>query len=328
MKVAFLVLHHRHPAQLVRLLTTLRSQLPDSPIVVHHDVFHGEFPSEIIEPIGNVHLLMSRRPAAWGDYSLADICRWSLTWMVEHIDFDWVVLLSAQDYPLKPLSGLACDLTGNNADALLHATPIAQLTNRAARRDMRRRYLYQYRPAPVGKQSPPVLGNVRHAFRRSTGRLVDVINILQPFFKIYRLPDQMPYRFGRRVRNTPFGRDNPCCYGAMWFSLSRRAAKFVLDYMSDHPEYVDHYRKTIVPDESIIATLIFNSPYLRVESRDSHYTRWTHAKTGHPDTFGLDDLPELLAAPQYFARKFDINSDPHILDKLDEYIGGVAASNL
>jgi hypothetical protein len=96
--------------------------------------------------------------------------------------------------------------------------------------------------------------------------------------------------------------------------------------MSEHPEYVDYYRRTIIPDESMIATLIFNSPNLRVDNRDVHYTRWTHSETGHPDIFGLADLPELISAPQYFARKFDINLDSDILDRLDENIDTAAST--
>src|SRR5258707_3253641 len=81
MKIAFLVLNHRGPDQLVRLLKTLRAQLPESPIVVHHDIFHGDLPSETIEPIGDVHLLTSGKRMAWGDFSLVDVYSWSLKWM-------------------------------------------------------------------------------------------------------------------------------------------------------------------------------------------------------------------------------------------------------
>jgi Core-2/I-Branching enzyme len=328
MKIAFLVLNHRRPAQLVRLLTALRSQLPDSPIVVHHDVFHGELPAEIFEPTRNVHLLTSRKRIAWGDFSVVDIYCWSLAWMIEHIEFDWVVLLSAQDYPIKPLVGLADDLIRNNADAVLRAIPISHLPKAAARRDMNRRYFYRYSSAPRSRRSSWLPDTLRRGVRHSTGLLIDTINILQPFFKIYRFPDLMPYRFGWRARNVPFTRSRPCWYGSMWFGLSRYATEYVLNYMSDHPEYVDYYRGTIIPDESMIATLICNSPNLRVDNRDLHYTRWSNSKSGHPDIFQFDDLAELAAAPQYFARKFDIGRDPSILDRLDEYIGNAVSNEV
>ena len=319
MKVAFLVLNHRHPAQLVRLLTTLRSQLPDSPIVVHHDVFHGEFPSALIEPIGDVHLLASGKRMAWGDSSIIEASCWSLTWMRQHLEFDWVVLLSAQDYPIKPLADLGDDLTRDGADAVFRGTPIGQLKTVTARRTMRRRYLFQYRPAAANRLRWLPDG-VRDVLRRSTGGLIDTLNLLQPLFKIYRLPDRMPYRFGWRARKTPFNRDRPCWQGSQWFALSRGALEYALNYMAEHPEYVDYYRRTMIPDESMLTTVIFNSPDLRIANRSMTYTRWSNSKSGHPDVFNLDDLPDLLAARQYFARKFDIDKDSRILDRLDDYI--------
>jgi hypothetical protein len=130
----------------------------------------------------------------------------------------------------------------------------------------------------------------------------------------------MPYKFGWRARKLPFTRANPCWCGSMWFVLSRHATAFVLKYMSDHPEFVEHYRRTVIPDESMISTLICNASNMRVDNREIHYTRWSEADTSHADVFGPDDLPELVAAPHYFARKFDIDRDPDILDRLDEII--------
>lgn len=86
------------------------------------------------------------------------------------------------------------------------------------------------------------------------------------------------------------------------------------------PEYVAYYRKTMLPDESATATIVCNAPELKIEPRDLHHIRWTRARSGHPDVFGVADLPELLASPCYFARKFDIAQDIDVLDRLDQAI--------
>ena len=101
MRIAFLVLNHRPPGQLLRLLTTLRRELPDAPIVIHHDRFRANFDASLIDSIGNAHLLTSERPVVWGDFSLVEAYWRSLRWTVENVEFDWVILLSAQDYPIK-----------------------------------------------------------------------------------------------------------------------------------------------------------------------------------------------------------------------------------
>jgi len=315
MKVAFLVLNHRHPAQLVRLLETLRSQLPDSPIVVHHDVYREELPSALTAHIGNVHLLASEKRIVWGDFGLAEVYCWSLTWMREHLDFDWVVVLSAQDYPIKPLVGLADDLVKNGADAVFRADPISQLATVAECINARHRYFYQYRPR-VAEGGTVIPAGVRALLRRGTRSLMAVLNLIQPLFKIYRLPDGIPYRFGWRAHRKPFNDSWRCWKGSSWFAMSRRALEYVLNYMSEHPEYVNYCSRTMHADESMIATIAFNSQNLRIANRDVTYTRWG-SKTGHPDFFQAADLPDLLALPHYFARKFDIDKDSRILDELE-----------
>jgi len=319
MRIAFLVLNHRPPAQLVRLLKTLRSQLPDSPIVVHHDVFHGELSSELFEPIANVHLVTSGKRIVWGDFSQVEVCLWSLAWMREHLEFDWVVLLSGQDYPIKPLVNLADDLTSIAADAVFRATPMSQLPI-GRRMLMRRRYFFQYRNAGAAWWEWLPQG-ARDALRSASRPLLRALNMLQPMIKIYLLPDRMPYRLGWRARETPFSRNWPCWHASSWFSLSRGALEYVLDYMDKHPEYVAYYRRTMNADESMLATLVFNSPELRVANRETTYTRWSNLLSAHPDIFRSVDLAELAAAEPFFARKFDIAVDADILDELDEFIG-------
>ncbi len=327
-----MILNHREPTQLLRLAKTLRLELPDAPIVVHNDQSRTYLDASALDSVGDAYLLTSERPIRWGDFSLVEAYWRSMEWILEHLEFDWLVLLSAQDYPIKPLTKLVEDLAATGADALILATPISKqpnsgavtavgsqaacLTSRPQRRDRRRRYLYQYRTSVVNRQPGSASDKVRRWLRRHTGLLVDILNNVQPCFRIYKYPDQIPWRVGLRARRTPFSQNEPCWFGSMWITLSHRAAKLVVDSAKQRPDYVEYYRRTVVPDESATATLICNASGLRTEARDLHHARWT-GTSGHPDTFSADDLPELLAAPEYFARKFDIAKYPDVLDMLD-----------
>ena|SRR5271166_2219502 len=319
MKIAFLIVNHREPTQLIRLARTLRLELPDAPIIVHHDKFCTNLDEKLLEPLGNAYLLTSEKPLSWGGFDFVETYWRSVEWMYEHLEFDWLVLLSAQHYPIKPLAGLGRYLAATGADALVLATPIDQITNTRDRRNLRRRYLYRYRPA-----APPEPGsmqdNVRRWLRGHTGLLVDILNNVQPFLHIYKYPDQMPWRIGWRARSTPFSQAEPCWFGSTWITLSRHAAEVLINTIHERPDYVEYCRQTVLCDESTTNTLICNSPNVRTELRDLHYMRWTHPTSGHPDTFSARDLPELLAVPQYFARKFDITKDAKILDLLDEML--------
>jgi hypothetical protein len=320
MRVAFLILNHRGPAHLTKLLAALHSQLPESPIVVHHDKFHGHLSAAPFEVFGNVHVLESGKPITWGDFSLVDVCCWSLAWMRKHIEFDWVVVLSAQDYPIKPLAGLADDLAKDGAEAVFAATPIDQLTA-VQRVFMRRRYFFRYHLLAAGLPSR-LSDGARAVLCRGIKLSTLVLNNLQPIIKVYMLPGGNQYLWGWRIRNTPFNDGSwRCWYGPSWWALSRDASERMLDYMAEHSEFIDYYRHTMNCDESLFPTLAFNLPDLRVANRYITYTRWSSPRADHPETFKLSDFEELIAAPLYFARKFDIDTDAAILDALDDFIG-------
>ena len=322
MQVAFLIINHRDPAQLMRLVATLRLELPEAPIVVHNDKFRTHIAPSALDSIGNAHLMTSDEPIWWGDFSLVDVFWRSMAWMIEHLEFDWLILLSAQDYPIKPLAKLGDYLAATGADVLLRATPISQLSERRSRRNKRRRYLYQYRPAATDLKSDEFSSHLRRWLRRHAGLFPDIINNVQPCLQISKLSDELPWRVGLRARSTPFTQNEPCWFGSVWISLSRRAAEFVVTSARKRPDYVEYYRRALQPDESATATLVYNAPELRIEPHDIHHVRWTHSRKGHPDVFVAADLPELLAAPEheYFARKFDIARDTEILDELDHML--------
>jgi hypothetical protein len=315
MRLGFVILNHREPAQLLRLIGTLRKQLPDAPIVVHNDNDRVDLPGSPLDVFGDVHLLTNNTPLQWGDFSIQNAFWRSIACMVDSIEFDWLVVLSAQDYPIKPLTGLSDRLSKTRADALLRATPIRELGSRSDRRNMRRRYLYQYRPSPA-----PSTAKLRLLLRRSISPFVDVFNNVQPCVQVYKLPDGIPWRLGLRARSTPFSEHEPCWFGSTWHTLSYRAACLLVETIRSKSACVDYYRRTIMPAESATATLICNAPELSVESSEVHYARWSAPRTGHPDLLGTEDLPELVKAPGYFARKFDITKDSKILDLLDDYL--------
>lgn len=327
MKIAFIILNHREPTQLLRLVSTLKSELPDAPVVIHNDRFKVDIQESLIGGFRDTHLLTSDWPISWGDFSCVASEWRSMAWMVENLQFDWLILLSCQDYPIKPLASLKGFLSSVSADALLAATPIGKLESRRDRRDRNRRYLYKYRPVRQASEVGVVAARWRRCVRENSGLLVDIVNNMQPWLQIYKFPDQMPWRVGWRALHAPFTRDAPCWFGSHWLSLSSKAVDYVVSYAQEHPEYARYCRNTIIPEESATPTLVCNAPGFRVDPRELHYVRWSNPHSGHPDTFVTRDLPELLATREYFARKFDMATDSTILDELDDMLANARASS-
>jgi hypothetical protein len=117
---------------------------------------------------------------------------------------------------------------------------------------------------------------------------------------------------GRRCA-TPFSPAAPCRRGSDWVTLSRRAVEVVA---GAGPEWVRHYRRTLVPTESFPHTLLHAAPGLRLSGDTRRFSAWEpHAH--RPATLGLADLDRIRASGADFARKFDVTADAAVLDALD-----------
>lgn len=312
-----MILNHRPPLQLVRLLATLRDQDSSASLVVHHDQFRFDIEALRIPDELGVQLLTSPGPIRWGDFSLVDAYWRTLTWLVEHVEFDWVVLLSAQDYPIKPLSQLHQLLESTEADALIEAMPVAEITIPHDLVDVNFRYNYRYATPSKLRTERHLPPAVHSRARAASAFFIDRINNRQPFVHMYRFPDPQPTRFGVRSRSTPFTPTFPCWYGSGWPALNFAAVETVVPYASENGEFVSYYRSVIIPDESVTATLVGNDPDLELVRVGLHHVRWSDGVSGHPDVFRESDLEELSRSSHVFARKFDADLDSVILDRLD-----------
>jgi hypothetical protein len=321
-QVAYLVTSYRPPQQLLRLLRTLRRAQPEAPIVVHHDRFRTTWNADLVAPIGGVHVLTSEVPVSWGDFSVVNAIWKPLAWMVENLEFDWVVLLSEQDYPIVPLEQLEQRLSASGVDAFIEAEPIHLIEDPNARKDRDLRYNFRYVQLPsfgLMARLPPA---VRRPIAFAGNYLNGALYKLQRKVTAYVYPDGLPLRVGIRATRSPYSESFLCWYGPMQMALSRRAAEAVTEYVASHREYVQHYSRTVIPDESATATIVCNDPTLKVWNGTLHWTRWTDGDHGHPDVLVLDDLGDFVDSDKFFARKFDVDVDSSVLDALDQRIFG------
>ncbi len=79
---------------------------------------------------------------------------------------------------------------------------------------------------------------------------------------------------------------------------------------------MQHYRRTILPSESLFATVLANDPRISIGPAPRMLAFEDGAP--HPRTFATPDLDKLLASGMHFARKFDESVDSRVLDQLDE----------
>ena len=100
-----------------------------------------------------------------------------------------------------------------------------------------------------------------------------------------------------------------------WFSITHNTAIFIL---KQYPLYKKYFLCSFVPDESFMCSIIKDSPLIDNLVNDS--LRLIDWNRGEPYTFGKDDYDELINSSKLFARKFDIDYDREIVDKISEYV--------
>jgi hypothetical protein len=274
--IAYLVLSYTHP-ELVRRLV---ARLAGGVVAVHHDDRRcalGALDGALrIPPV----------PVEWGHGSqLATILR-CLRWMTAS-EWDWLVLLSGQDYPVRPVASIEADLLAAPYDAFIRFKPVPpRVLRRGGVDEFARRYTYRWRPGS------PALAR------------------FDPLVQVRTLPSGTYAGFPARP---PL----PVFHGSDWFTLSRRAVETVL--AAPEP-VVDHFLHTIIPTEAFVHTVLANSS-LRLANDHRRYAVFEPPSSPSPRVFGLADLDEVLASGADFARKFD---DVRVLDEIDRRVHAVA----
>ena len=295
--VAFLVVSHRNPRQVLRLVRTLREGR-DTAVLVHHDQRREPIDPAACEEAGG-RLVHYGLGVEWGNVAYTEMLLTALRELSEAFDPDWIAVLSGQDYPLRPLREFEAHLAGSPHHALLGDLWELDLSGEPAgpEREFYLRYRYRHYapPRPVARAIASALGS--RAYLRE-------------------LPTGLGMRLGVKPLRHPFGPRLRCYVSSDWLTLERSAVREVIRFAREETAVMDHYRRTIIPSESLFATVLANSgkmsigPAIRVLGFDPG--------APHPRTFGTGDLEQLLASGKHFARKFDEGVDSHVLDLLDE----------
>lgn len=261
MKIAYLILAHAHPQQLGRLVQRLAG--PEARFYIHVDANTPSDTFAAMQAAAPQARWIQRQPCRWGGFSLVD----ATLRLVEQAlaeDCDWLVLLSGQDYPVKPPAQITSTLAASPYVAHLDVQPDFAVDYR-----WQAWHFEQFNGTPLGK----LLQKIQRTLAR--------IGI-------------------RRKLPTPLSTVQA---GSQWWMLSAPAAQAVLDLLKAQPHITTFFKTTLVPDEMFFQTLLSHlypasqiGPALRqIEWEDGSWS---------PRSFATEDADRLHAGPALFARKF------------------------
>jgi hypothetical protein len=288
--VVYIVISHRNPDQVVRLVRVLREG-PSSRVLVRHDPRGERLERKRIEAAGG-EPLEDRIKMRWGGWSQLKLLLACLREAAERHDPEWTLILSGQDYPLRPLADIEADLDASPADARLGSVRRVETRRPAMGEDeffLRCRYRHYARPRVFPSALPDSIRPL--AYARDLPPLIGV----------------------RRTVPAPL----TFFASAGWLTLGRAGLRAVLA-ASRHRRLMRHFRRVAVPSESFFASVLLGDPSLIVEQDDRRFASFAPG-AAYPDTLKSRDYDRLLASGADFARKFDARAEPRVLDMLDEH---------
>jgi hypothetical protein len=270
---------------------------------IHIDA-RSRVPEGLLERLaarGNV-FFAPRREVWWGGWSHTAAILSLMELAAEHgnasgADYDYCVILSGGDYPIRSNRVIAETLAGGG-----------EFINAAA----------DFRP---GKPESRVSRYWFDGFDRRLCR--------HPRTWLLRGAELLLRVLGIRKRRYPF---ETIYSGIVWGALSGACVRYVLDYVHTHPRYVKFFRTALVPEEMFFATIVGNSPFAADIRGTLTYMDWDHTSAS-PPRITTDYLPRLAPGVKHlhpatgrsyeriFARKFD-NTSTEILDRIDREFRG------
>lgn len=104
-------------------------------------------------------------------------------------------------------------------------------------------------------------------------------------------------------------------FGSQWWCLNSTTAQWIIDYLNEHTEYEKFFEHSLCSDECFFQTLVMNSPFANTTKPYLHYIKWEKGKSS-PRTLTTIDYGELKKTEKIIARKFDIDVDTEIIERL------------
>lgn len=282
MKQVFLIQAHKDLGQ----LNALVDQLRDDDFLVYVNLDRKcDIDPAAVDP--RARLVLDRVDVHWGTFSQVQAVLNSLAQIVAEVpEFDKVVFLSAQDFPLLSNAALKAALARLRERELLDAVPIGSAPGEWAA-DYRYQYFYRDRdPVPVRLACTLI-----NKAMRTTGLKRHIPAGMQPYG------------------------------GSSWWALSRACVHWVLERVRREPGLARFFRSAACPDEMFFQTLVMNSPFRpRVLGANYRYVQWPETGARNPKVLDECDFERIRAARQaggaHFCRKIDSRASAALVPRL------------
>ncbi len=206
--------------------------------------------------------------------------------------YDYVILLSGQDYPImsseKIQRFLSDNVPNNYIEVLEDDNPILK------RYEKRNSIIY-----------PKWIIN-RSFFIKCVKKIyIYISGGYNKTFVLFKRKKTIPMRF---------------YYGSQWWALRRECLQWMISYLGEHPEFCDFFKLSITPDECFFQTLFMASPFAEQRANRIIYFEWDKNQN-NPKLIDKNKANDLIHNNNIylFARKFDLTVDDKAIEIINNY---------
>ena len=290
LKVAFLVQCHKNPNQVNHLVDSLL-KVTNIDVFIHVDQKSEKIRSQI-KSNSFVHILPKKKcvNVKWGEISQCIATLNLIEEALKYDKFDFYILISGQDYLIKKVDTLIDFLYEHKNEGFMEFVPEE---NEGYYHFDKRNDLY-YPAWMINKKF----------YVRVLRKLYVTFTGIHKTLKIFSRKRYFDHMY----------------YGSSWWCLPEDSIKVIFQYCQEHPKLLEYFKHSICPDESLFQTLIKNLCSEVVINDNLTYVDWSEGGSS-PKNLDFDDLDSILKMKdKFFARKFDEDLNPGILDRLDSMI--------
>lgn len=286
MRIAVIMLCHKNLEQINSLIQALEDE--DFFFYVHVDKKSNVDRKKICGK--NVYILPKDESIAiqWGGFGMIE----ATLRLIERArsgenDFDYIWLMSGQDYPLWPVDEIVEFMEKHKGEDFIEILPNEIAFNRGY---FKRNELY-YPTWMVSNKT--YIKIIKHLLWAVTGGKKST--------KIC-------------TRRTVI---NHFYYGSQWWVLSKHSLEIIMEFLNKNSWYKNFFKNSLVPDESFFQTLYGMLIGMEKAKPSVCYVNWKENRNS-PEVFTCNDKDRLIEMKNKFliARKFDFKIDNSIQNLL------------
>jgi hypothetical protein len=281
-KIAVLILVHENEGQVNRLIKHLAK---DFDVYVHIDKR-----SSVKIENNNEHILIyNMYKTYWASFNIVEATLFLLK-SAYNKGYDRYLLISGQDLPIVSNKEIT-QFFENNSYEYIDGTkmPIASLHGNGGFDRMTK-----YWP------------NYFHHGKKSW--------LLK---KLFAIELRIFLKIISRIKSRPI--DYEFYKGTQWINLTHTCVEKIFEYLDKNKEYTNRFKWTNCADETFFHTIIKQLHDIIIIDDPLRYIDWSDGPDS-PKTLREEDYEKIINSNKLFARKFDVNIDKEIIEKIYERI--------